>query len=218
MNRAQIAARLEQVGVVPVIRAPSAAVAARAARAVRAGGVSVIEVAMTVPDALSVLHELSGELGTEVLLGAGTVLDPDTAQACVAAGAQFVVSPGLDLETLRVVHRLGRAMLPGALTPTEVTHAWQAGAELVKVFPCSALGGPSYIKALRAPLPEVRLLPTGGVDLHTAAAYLAAGAAALGVGSALVDLGLLERQGDQALAQRAREFVRIVQRARENQA
>jgi 2-dehydro-3-deoxyphosphogluconate aldolase/(4S)-4-hydroxy-2-oxoglutarate aldolase len=211
MNREEIGKRIEQVGIVPVVRAHSAEVAGRAARAIRAGGVEAIEIAMTVPDALSVLRQLASEGGDDLVLGAGTVVDADTARACIQAGAKFVVSPGLNLDTLRAVHELGGAMLPGALTPTEVITAWQAGAELVKVFPCSAVGGPKYLKALRAPLPRVRLLPTGGVDLDTAADYLAAGASALGVGAALVDLELLKHQGETALTERARQFIGIVQ-------
>jgi 2-dehydro-3-deoxyphosphogluconate aldolase/(4S)-4-hydroxy-2-oxoglutarate aldolase len=214
MNRAQIVEHIEQLGLVPVIRAPSIELATRAARAVHAGGIDVLEITMTVPDALSVLRLLAAELGSDVLLGAGTVLDAATARACIEAGAQFIVSPGLDIETIEAVHSLDKAVMPGALTPTEVITAWKAGADMTKIFPCSALGGASYLRALRAPLPQVKLLPTGGVDLNTAAQFIHAGASALGVGAALIDLKLLEQQGAQAITERARRLVAIVREAR----
>jgi 2-dehydro-3-deoxyphosphogluconate aldolase / (4S)-4-hydroxy-2-oxoglutarate aldolase len=214
MSRQNVVSRIENLGLVPVVRAPSAAVAVRAARAVYEGGIDVLEITMTVPDALAVLRQLAAELGDRVLLGAGTVLDAASARACVAAGAQFIVAPGLDLETVRVAQELGTPVMPGALTPTEVITAWRAGADMVKVFPCSAVGGADYIRALRAPLPTVKLLPTGGVDRRTAADYIRAGAAALGVGAALIDIKVLEQQGEAVLAERARELVEIVRTTR----
>jgi 2-dehydro-3-deoxyphosphogluconate aldolase/(4S)-4-hydroxy-2-oxoglutarate aldolase len=214
MNATSIVARIEELGVVPVVRAPSAAVALRAARAVYAGGIDVLEITMTVPDAVAVLRQLAAELGDSVILGAGTVLDAEAARRCIAAGAQFIVAPGFDPETVRAAHELGAPVMPGALTPTEVIAAWKAGAEMVKVFPCSAVGGADYLRALKAPLPQVKLLPTGGVDRHTAADYIRAGAAALGLGAALVDLKVLEREGDEAIAARARELLAIVRAAR----
>jgi 2-dehydro-3-deoxyphosphogluconate aldolase/(4S)-4-hydroxy-2-oxoglutarate aldolase len=214
MSREVTLARIETLGLVPVVRAPSAEVAIRAARAVYAGGVDVLEITMTVPDALGVLRRLTTEMGERVILGAGTVLDAETARACVAAGARFIVSPGLDLETIRAARELDVPMMPGALTPTEVITAWKAGADMVKIFPCSAVGGADYIRALKAPLPHVKMLPTGGVDRKTAADYLHAGASALGLGAALVDLKVLEREGEEALAVRARELVEIVRATR----
>ena len=214
MNATSIVARIEELGVVPVVRAPSAAVALRAARAVHAGGIDVLEITMTVPDAVAVLRQLAAELGDSVILGAGTVLDAEAARRCIAAGAQFIVAPGFDPETVRAAHELGAPVMPGALTPTEVIAAWKAGAEMVKIFPCSAVGGADYLRALKAPLPQVKLLPTGGVDRHTAADYIRAGAAALGLGAALVDLKVLEREGDEAIAARARELLAIVRAAR----
>ena len=214
MSATGIVARIEELGVVPVVRAPSAAVALRAARAVYAGGIDVLEITMTVPDAVAVLRQLAAELGDSVILGAGTVLDAEAARRCIAAGAQFIVAPGFDPETVRAAHELGAPVMPGALTPTEVIAAWKAGAEMVKVFPCSAVGGADYLRALKAPLPQVKLLPTGGVDRHTAADYIRAGAAALGLGAALVDLKVLEREGDEAIAARARELLAIVRAAR----
>jgi 2-dehydro-3-deoxyphosphogluconate aldolase / (4S)-4-hydroxy-2-oxoglutarate aldolase len=214
MNTGTIVARIEELGVVPVVRAPSAAVALRAARAVHAGGIDVLEITMTVPDAVAVLRQLAAELGDRVVLGAGTVLDAETAGRCIAAGARFIVAPGFDLETVRAAHALGAPVMPGALTPTEVIAAWKAGADMVKIFPASAVGGADYLRALKAPLPQVKLLPTGGVDLRTAADYIRAGATALGLGTALVDLKVLEREGDEAIAARARELLAIVRATR----
>jgi 2-dehydro-3-deoxyphosphogluconate aldolase/(4S)-4-hydroxy-2-oxoglutarate aldolase len=214
MKRAEVIQRIEALGLVPVVRAPSGDLARRAARAVYVGGIDVLEITMTVPGALDVLRQLAAELGDRVVLGAGTVLDADTARDCIACGAQFVVAPGLDLETIRVMRELDRPVIPGALTPTEVITAWKAGADMVKVFPCSAVGGASYLRALKAPLPKVKLLPTGGVDRDTAADYIRAGAAALGLGTALVDLKLLQQQGDEALSALARELVEIVRATR----
>jgi len=214
MSRHETIARIERLGLVPVVRAPSAALALRAARAVHAGGIDVLEITMTVPDALDVLRQLASELKDRVILGAGTVLDADTARACIAAGAEFIVAPGLDFETVRAVHDLEIPVVPGALTPTEVLTAWKAGANMVKIFPCSAVGGAEYVRALKAPLPQVKLLPTGGVDRHTAADYIRAGAAALGLGAALIDIKVLQQQGDEALSARAREFVEIVRATR----
>jgi 2-dehydro-3-deoxyphosphogluconate aldolase/(4S)-4-hydroxy-2-oxoglutarate aldolase len=214
MRRDDTVARIEKLGLVPVVRAPSAAVALRTARAVFAGGIDVLEITMTVPDALAVLRQLAAELGDRIVLGAGTVLDPETARACIAAGAQFIVAPGLDLEVVRTARELETPVMPGALTPTEVIGAWHAGADMVKVFPCSAVGGAAYIRALKAPLPQVKLLPTGGVDRHTAADYIRAGASALGIGAALIDVKALQQEGDEALSARARELVEIVRSTR----
>jgi len=214
MKRQEIVKHIEELGIVPIIRAPSAELAARAARAVRAAGIDVIEITMTVPDALSLLRRLSSELGSDVVLGAGTVLDARTARACIEAGAQFIVAPGFDLETLEATHALDRPIMPGVLTPTEVITAWKAGADMAKIFPCSAMGGAGYLKALKAPLPQVKLLPTGGVDLDTAPDYIAAGASALGVGACLVDLELLQKQGESSITQRAVKLVDIVKNAR----
>jgi 2-dehydro-3-deoxyphosphogluconate aldolase/(4S)-4-hydroxy-2-oxoglutarate aldolase len=214
MNRPEVLATIESVGLVPVIRVPSAELALRAARAIRDGGVGVVEITMSVPNAPEVLGRLAREIGGEVVLGAGTVLDAETARACIDAGAEFIVGPGIDLPTIETVRALDKVMMPGALTPTEVIAAWRAGADLVKVFPCSAVGGAKYVRALRGPLPAVKLLPTGGVNLDTAAQFIRAGAAALGVGSALVDLDLLERGDDSALAERAQQFLAVVRQAR----
>ncbi len=214
MNRTEIAKRIEITGVVPIIRAPSPEVAAVATRAVLAAGIDVVEITMTVPGAIELLRRLRAEIGQDVLLGAGTVLDAQTARACVAAGAEFIVAPGLDLETIRATQALDKPCMPGALTPTEVIAAWKAGADMVKIFPCSALGGASYLRALRAPLPQVKLFPTGGVDVKTAAGFIEAGAAALGVGAAVVDLKSLAKDGPEAITERCKQLLNVVRQAR----
>ncbi|KYF87910.1 2-dehydro-3-deoxyphosphogluconate aldolase [Sorangium cellulosum] len=214
MNREQVVRWIEEIGVVPVVRASSGALAVRAGRALRAGGIEVLEITMTVPDALGVMHEIASKMGSHVLVGAGTVLTADAARGCIEAGAQFIVSPGLNLEVIRVAQELGKAVFPGALTPTEVITAWNAGADAVKVFPCSAMGGAKYLRALRGPLPHVKMLPTGGVNLTTARDFIEAGAVALGVGGELVDAAALEAGQDEVLTERAREFLSVIRAAR----
>jgi 2-dehydro-3-deoxyphosphogluconate aldolase/(4S)-4-hydroxy-2-oxoglutarate aldolase len=218
MNRAEICRHIEVLGVVPVIRAPSAEEAVRAIDAVRAGGIATVEITMTVPNAIQVIRDIVARVGREVLVGAGTVLDPKTALACIDAGAEFIVSPGLSLPTIEAAHSRDKPIFPGALTPTEIMTAWAAGAEMVKVFPCSALGGAKYLKALAGPFPQIKFIPTGGVNATTAADYIAAGARALGVGSDLVDIEAI-RSGDAAVVtRRARELLDIVLAARTEQA
>jgi 2-dehydro-3-deoxyphosphogluconate aldolase/(4S)-4-hydroxy-2-oxoglutarate aldolase len=214
MSRAEICARVEAAGLVPVIRAPSPELAIRAVDALLAGGISVFEITMTVPDALRVIRTLRDRFTGRALVGAGTVLSAEDARACLDAGAEFVVSPGLDIETIRAVHDANVPMMPGALTPTEVISAWKARADLVKIFPCSALGGAKYLKALKGPLPQIKMMPTGGVSAATAADYLAAGAAALGVGSELVDVAALKEGSDAVLTERARELADVVAKVR----
>src|ERR1700749_605704 len=191
IDKTSVMERIRKLGVVPVVRAQSADDAGRAIDAVMAGGVNVIEVTMTVPGALGVIEQLARWYADDVLVGAGTVLDAETARACMLAGAQFIVSPALDEETIACCRRYGVAVMPGALTPTEVVRAWTLGADAVKVFPAGALGGASYLKALKAPLPQVEMIPTGGVSLKTAAEFIRAGAMALGVGADLIDLKAL---------------------------
>jgi 2-dehydro-3-deoxyphosphogluconate aldolase / (4S)-4-hydroxy-2-oxoglutarate aldolase len=216
MTKQDIANRIMEIGVVPVVRASSAKQAILAAEAVCAGGIPIVEVTMTVPGAIDVIAELSKSMGSEVLIGAGTVLDAETAQRCIDAGAEFVVSPGFDLETVRSVNRAGKLMMAGALTPTEVIAAWKAGSDFVKIFPCGAVGGAKYIKALKGPLPQVPMIPTGGVNLTTAADFILAGAAALGIGGELVSASALE-SGDLApIVEAARGFVSIVRNARKS--
>ena len=214
MNKEVVIQTIRDVGIIPVVRAQSADEAMMAIDAIREGGVSILEITMTVPGAVGVIEKVSQRYGAEALVGAGTVLDGETARACIQAGARFVVSPSLNLETIEVCRRAGVAVLPGALTPTEVVQAWSAGADFVKVFPAGAVGGASYIKALKAPLPQIELVPTGGVSLKTAADFIKAGASALGVGADLVDLKALREGQQQIITERAREFVRIVREAR----
>ena len=214
MQKEQVLEQIRSAGLIPVIRARSAEEAAQAADAIQAGGVGVLEITMTVPGAVDVIREVAGR-GGEALVGAGTVLDPEAAHACIDAGARFIVSPSFNADTIAACREAGVAVLPGALTPTEVLGAWRAGADLVKVFPAGAVGGPSYIRALKAPLPQIDLVPTGGVNLKTAGDFIRAGAAALGVGADLVDLAALRRGEPEVLTERAREFVRIVEAARQ---
>lgn len=214
MNKSEVVQAIRDVGIIPVVRARSADEAMMAIDAIREGGVSLLEITMTVPGAVGVIEKVAQRYGSEAVVGAGTVLDGETARACIQAGAQFVVSPSLNLETIEVCRHADVAVLPGALTPTEVVNAWSAGADFVKVFPAGAVGGASYIKALKAPLPQIELVPTGGVSLKTAADFIKAGASALGIGADLVDLKAL-REGQQGIiTERAREFVRIVREAR----
>ena len=214
MDKAQVLERVRSTGLIPVIRARTADEAAQAADAIQAGGVGVLEITMTVPGAVEVIREVAAR-GGDALVGAGTVLDPEQARACLDAGARFIVSPSLNVDTIALCNEAEVPVLPGALTPTEVVTAWRAGADLVKVFPAGNVGGPSYIKSLKAPLPQIDLVPTGGVNLKTAGDFIRAGAAALGVGADLVDLKALGRGEPEVLTERAREFVRIVQDARQ---
>ena len=214
MSKTETIKRIRETGVIPVVRAKTADEAMRAIDAIREGGISVLEITMTVPGAVKLIEQVASRYGNDALVGAGTVLDPDTATACVSAGAQFVVTPALNVETIARCKELGVAIMPGALTPTEVLQAWNAGADFVKVFPAGAVGGANYLKALKAPLPHVELVPTGGVTINTAGDFIRAGAAALGVGSDLVDLNAI-REGQAALiTERAKQFINIVREAR----
>jgi 2-dehydro-3-deoxyphosphogluconate aldolase / (4S)-4-hydroxy-2-oxoglutarate aldolase len=216
MNKSNILQRIRDTGLIPVVRAESADQARRAVEAIMAGGLSVLEVTMTVPGAVGVTEQLTKAFGADALIGAGTVLDAETADKCIQAGAQFIVSPALNEETIALCRAQDVAIFPGALTPTEVVRAWNAGADAVKVFPAGAVGGASYIKALKAPLPQIELVPTGGVSLKTAADFIKAGAMALGVGADLVDLKALRDGNVQLITERARQFLEIVRAARRN--
>ena len=214
MNKAEVIKQIKDTGLIPVVRATSADEAMSAIDAIREGGVSVLEITMTVPGAVGVIEQLTKKYGSDVLVGAGTVLDAETARACMLSGAQFIVSPALNMETIECCRRYGVAVMPGALTPTEVVQAWTAGADLVKVFPAGALGGASYLKALKAPLPHIELVPTGGVSLKTAADFIKAGASALGVGADLVDLKAIRDGQASVITERAKQFLQIVREAR----
>jgi 2-dehydro-3-deoxyphosphogluconate aldolase/(4S)-4-hydroxy-2-oxoglutarate aldolase len=212
--RLEVIRRIEEIGIVPVIRSPSADVAFRAVEAIIAGGIPICEITMTVPDAPALIRELSGRLGDRALVGAGTVLDAANATVCLEAGAAFLVGPGLDLDVVGVARKHDVAVMPGALTPTEVITAWRAGADMVKIFPASAMGGPAYLRALKAPLPQVKLLPTGGVNLTTLADYVTAGAAAVGIGGELVDPAAIARGEASVITERARALRAEITRVR----
>ena len=213
MSKNVTLARIVDCGIVAVMRAPSGEMLADVAQALLDGGVEAIEVTFTVPRAHHVLEHVADRLGDKILLGAGTVLDPETARAALLAGAEFIVAPTVNLEVIRLCRRYDKAVIPGALTPTEVLTAWEAGADIVKVFP-SDLTGPGYLKALRGPLPQVRLMPTGGVNLQTAAAFLRAGACALGVGGALVESKAVAAGDLARIESLARQFAQIVKETR----
>ena len=210
MTKEQVRQRILAVKIVPVVRASSPEQALGAADAVRAGGIPIVEVTMTVPGAIEVIAGLSRLMGSDVLIGAGTVLDASTAQKCLDAGAQFLVSPGFDPETVALAHRLNVLIMPGALTPTEVITAWKAGADFVKIFPCGNVGGPAYIKSLKAALPQIPMIPTGGVNLEIAAAFLRAGASALGIGGELISKAALDSGNFAAITESAKQFIALV--------
>jgi 2-dehydro-3-deoxyphosphogluconate aldolase/(4S)-4-hydroxy-2-oxoglutarate aldolase len=200
---------IERVGLIPVLRAKSAAQGHAVVEAMIAGGVTVVEVTMTVPGAIQLLKELKKEYGAKVLLGSGTVTTAAQAEATIEAGAEFVVSPSLHLEVVSATRSNGKLSIPGALTPTEAITAWEAGADYVKIFPCSAVGGAGYIKALLAPFPHLKLIPTGGVTLQSAESFLNAGARALGIGSDLVDLAAVDAGHPETITEAARAYLRI---------
>ena len=206
---------IERVGLIPVLRAKNAAQAHAIVKAMIAGGVNVVEVTMTVPGAVGILKELKREYGSGLLLGSGTVTTADEAEATIEAGAEFVVSPSFHAEVVAKTRALGKVSIPGALTPTEVITAWRAGADYVKVFPCSAVGGASYLKALLAPFPDLKLIPTGGVTLQTAEGFLRAGARALGVGSDLVNLAAVDAGTPETITGTARAYLKVLAKVRE---
>jgi 2-dehydro-3-deoxyphosphogluconate aldolase/(4S)-4-hydroxy-2-oxoglutarate aldolase len=205
--------RLLSSGIVGIIRAPDGGQLVDVARALLAGGIDVLEVTFTVPKAHRVLEQVADALGDKVLLGAGTVLDPETCRTAILAGAEFIVSPGTNLDVIRMCKRYSKLALPGALTPTEVITAWEAGADFVKVFPCDVLG-PAHLRALRGPLPQVRMIPTGGVTLETAADFLKSGASALGIGSALVEPKAIAAGDFGRIESLAKQYVEIVRATR----
>jgi 2-dehydro-3-deoxyphosphogluconate aldolase/(4S)-4-hydroxy-2-oxoglutarate aldolase len=219
MDKQAVRERILQIGIVPVVRASSAAEARTAAEAVCKGGIPIVEITMTVPGAVEVIRELARQSSpNELLVGAGTVLNPEQAQRCLDAGAQFLVSPGFNAKTVALAAAERRLIMAGALTPTEVIAAWEAGSDFIKIFPAGNVGGPKYIKALKGPLPDVPLIPTGGVNLQTAAEFLEAGAAALGIGGELVHPGHLKSGNTQAIVDAARTFVAIVNETRAKKA
>ena len=214
MDKQEVRDRIIEIGIVPVVRASSAGEACVAADAVCQGGIPIVEITMTVPGAVEVIRELARNSTSEVLIGAGTVLNPEVALWCLDAGAQFLVSPGLNLKTVELAVREGKLIMAGALTPTEVITAWDAGADFVKIFPCGQVGGAKYIKALKGPLPQIPLVPTGGVNLNTAAEFIEAGAVALGIGGELVQAEALKANKPEVIVENARRFLAIVKQAR----
>ena len=212
MSKDETARRIGETGVLPVIRAASKEEAKALIDAIRAGGIDTIEVTMTVPGAVELIAELGSD--QDLLIGAGTVLDVETARCCIEAGAKFIISPALNFETIRYCNDAGVVVMPGALTPTEVVNAWDAGADFVKVFPCGAMGGSSYLRSLKAPLPQIRLIPTGGVNLSNAADFIRAGAEAVGVGADLAGVNAIREGNSDKITETSRKFVEAVRSAR----
>src|SRR6266404_6178517 len=214
MDKQQVRDRIMEIGIVPVVRAASPREARMAAEAVCEGGIPIVEITMTVPGAVEVIRELTRNSASGVLIGAGTVLNAEAAGRCVDAGAQFLVSPGLNVSTVEFAVREAKLIMAGALTPTEVMAAWEAGADFIKIFPCGQVGGAKYIKALKGPFPQVPMVPTGGVSLNTAAEFIEAGAAALGVGGECVQAEALKANKPEIIVENARKFLAIVKQAR----
>jgi 2-dehydro-3-deoxyphosphogluconate aldolase/(4S)-4-hydroxy-2-oxoglutarate aldolase len=213
MNRAEQVQRMIACGVVAVVRSPDSHQLVEVAKALADGGVTVMEITFTVPDALDVIRQVRHHLGERILLGAGTVLDPETARAAILAGADFIVAPTLNLDVIRLCHRYDKSALPGAFTPTEILTAWEAGADIVKVFPADVVG-PAFFKALRGPLPQIRVMPTGGVDTTTAAEFLKAGACCLGVGGQLVDPKAVATGDFDRIRELAGQYIEVVKKTR----
>ncbi len=201
-------------GIVAVVRSPDSRQLVEVTRALAEGGVTVVEITLSVPNALEVLRQVRHALGDRVLLGAGTILDPETGRAALLAGAEYLVAPTLNLDVIRLCRRYDKLVMPGAFTPTEILTAWEAGADVVKVFPADVVG-PAFFKAMRGPLPQVRLMPTGGVDLTTAEAFLKAGACCLGVGSALVEPKAIAASDFDRLRDLASQYAAVVRRFRQ---
>lgn len=214
MKHTEVTARIREIAVVPIVRTSSAEMAIAATEAVFEGGIPCVEITMTVDGAIKALEAVADRYGDRIILGAGTVLDPETARACMLAGAQFFVTPSLNTRTIEMAKRYSKAIFPGALTPTEILTAWEAGADGVKVFPCSALGGAKYIKAVKAPFPQIELVPTGGVNLETIHEFLQAGASAVGVGGELVDAKTCSEKNYHVITERAQKYRVAVQKVR----
>jgi 2-dehydro-3-deoxyphosphogluconate aldolase/(4S)-4-hydroxy-2-oxoglutarate aldolase len=214
MTRETQLRRVLDCGIVAVIRSPDSAQLIDVARALADGGVTVVEITMSVPNALDVLRQVRQALGDRILLGAGTILDAETARAALLAGAEYLVAPTLNLDVIRLCRRYDKLVMPGAFTPTEILTAWEAGADIVKVFPADVVG-PPFFKALQGPLPQIRLMPTGGVDLGTAAAFLKAGACCLGVGGQLVEPKAVAERNFDRIRDLARQYTTIVKQARQ---
>jgi 2-dehydro-3-deoxyphosphogluconate aldolase/(4S)-4-hydroxy-2-oxoglutarate aldolase len=216
MEKREILNRMIEEGLIPVIRVSSSEEAIEVAEAIKEGGSSFIEITMSVHGAIEVIKELSKKYSDDIVLGAGTVLDSETGRAALLAGAQFIVSPILNLDLIELAHRYSAIVIPGTMTPTEILTAWNAGADMVKVFPAAQLGGPDYIRAVRGPLPQILLVPTGGVNLQNAAEYIKAGATAVGVGGELVDKKALKERKFHIITENTRSFIKAIKEARKN--
>jgi 2-dehydro-3-deoxyphosphogluconate aldolase/(4S)-4-hydroxy-2-oxoglutarate aldolase len=207
--------RVLDCGIVAVVRSPDSQQLVEVAKALADGGVTVVEITMSVPGALDVVRQVRQALGDRLLLGAGTILDPETARAALLAGAEYLVAPTVNLDVIRLCQRYDKLVMPGAFTPTEVLTAWEAGADIVKVFPAEVLG-PAFFRAVRAPLPQVKLMPTGGVDLNTATEFLRAGACCLGVGSQMIEPKAVAERNFDRIRDLARQYVGVVRQFRQN--
>lgn len=214
MTKQQVLASILDIGIVPVVRTASAESAIRAIEAIYNGGIRAAEITMTVPGAIQALEKVAAKFGDKIVLGAGTVLDPETARISMLSGAEFFVTPALKVETIEMARRYSKVICPGALTPTEVLTAWEAGADIVKVFPCGNMGGPNYIRALKGPFPQIEMIPTGGVNLETAGEFLKAGACAVAVGGELVDARLIQESRYDEIEARARQYLAVIAKAR----
>lgn len=215
MTKKQILSAIVDIGIVPIVRTSSAESAIKAVEAIYRGGIRAAEITMTVPGAIRALEKVADQFGDKIMLGAGTVLDPETARACMLAGAEFIVTPSLKISTIEIVQRYSKVITPGAMTPTEILTAWESGADMVKVFPCGNLGGPKYIKALKGPFPHIDMVPTGGVNLETAGEFLKAGASAVAVGSELVDGKTIKEGRYDVIEDRARQYLAVIAKARQ---
>src|SRR3954453_6688789 len=214
MQSSEAVRQIVELGIVPIVRTADAESAVRSVEAISEGGIPCAEITMTVQGAVRALEKLADQFGDSIVLGAGTVLDPETARICMLAGAQFFVTPALNLATIEIAQRYSKPIMPGALTPTEILAAWQAGADAVKVFPASAVGGAKYIKALKGPFPQIDMIPTGGVNLDTTADFLRAGASAVPVGGELVDAQTIKEGRYEVFEDRARQYLELVRKTR----
>lgn len=214
MEKREVFGRMMSEGLIPIVRVTTAQEAIDVADAIKEGGVNFIEITMSVQGAIDVIKELTLKYKDEIIMGAGTVLDPETGRAALLAGAQFIVSPTLNLDLIHLAHRYSAVVIPGTMTPTEILTAWNAGADMVKVFPAAQVGGPEYIRAIRGPLPQILLVPTGGVNLQNAGAFIKAGATALGVGGELVDKKALKEKKLHIITENTRAFLKVIREAR----
>jgi 2-dehydro-3-deoxyphosphogluconate aldolase / (4S)-4-hydroxy-2-oxoglutarate aldolase len=214
MKKQTILSSIIDIGIVPVVRVTSPEGAIKSIEAIYRGGIRAAEITMTVPGALKALEKVADQFGDKIVLGAGTVLDAETARMAMLAGAEFFVSPNLRIATIEMAQRYSKVVMPGALTPTEVLTAWEAGADIVKIFPCGNVGGPKYIKALKAPCPHIEMIPTGGVNLETAGEFLKAGACAVAVGAEMVDAKAVKEGRFEVIEEKAKQYLAVIAKAR----